>query len=198
MTVSIGLTGGIASGKSTVSKMLVELGADYIDADLVGHQIYQPGKEAWQEIIDTWGEDLLLPDRTINRQKLGAIVFSAPEALARLNQITHPRIKAELKKEIDQRKSGESDVKALVIEAAILIEANWHPLFDKIWVVITDEETAIDRLARSKGMTPEQARARIDAQLSNEERKKYADMVIENNGSLKEVLKQVEKAWVEI
>jgi len=187
MTVSIGLTGGIASGKSTVSKMLVELGADYIDADLVGHQIYQPGKEAWQEIIDTWGEDLLLPDQTINRQKLGAIVFSAPEALARLNQITHPRIKAELKKEIDLRKKSESDVKALVIEAAILIEANWHPLFDKIWVVITDEKTAIDRLAKSKGMTPEQARARIDAQLSNEERKKYADVVIENNGSLEEV-----------
>jgi dephospho-CoA kinase len=198
MTVSIGLTGGIASGKSTVSKMLVELGADYIDADLVGHQIYQPGKEAWQEIIDTWGEDLLLPDQTINRQKLGAIVFSAPEALARLNQITHPRIKAELKKEIDLRKKSESDVKALVIEAAILIEANWHPLFDKIWVVITDEKTAIDRLAKSKGMTPEQARARIDAQLSNEERKKYADVVIENNGSLEEVLKQVEKAWAEI
>lgn len=198
MTVCIGLTGGIASGKSTVSEMLVELGADFINADLVGHQIYLPEKEAWQDIVDTWGEEVLMPDRTINRQKLGSIVFSDPEALARLNQITHPRIYAELEKEVALRKSGKCDKKALVVEAAILIEAKWFPLFDKIWVVVTDQETAIKRLTESKGMTRQQASGRIDAQLSNQQRIRYADVVIENSGTLDEVRKQVEKAWEEL
>lgn len=198
MTTCIGLTGGIASGKSTASSILVELGADYINADLVGHQIYLPGKEAWKEIIETWGEELLLPDGAINRQKLGAIVFSDPQALARLNQITHPRIYAELQEEVASRKAAPSGRKALVVEAAVLIEAKWLPLCDKVWVVVADEETAVKRLALSKGMTPEQAKARIGAQLSNEERTKYADVVIQNNGALEEVRKQVEKAWREL
>ena len=195
MAVCIGLTGGIASGKSTVSKTLVELGADYMDADLVGHQIYLPDKDAWRDLVAAWGEDLLMPDRTINRQKLGAIVFSDPKELERLNRITHPRIKAELAVEIDKRKSGGDSYKPFVVEAAILIEAKWDILFDKIWVVVAPPEIAIERLAESKNMPPNQAKARIDAQLSNDKRIKYADVVIENTGSLDEMRKQVEAAW---
>lgn len=197
MTVCIGLTGGIASGKSTVSEILVELGADFMNADLVGHEIYLPGKEAWQDIVDAWGEEVLMPDRTVNRQKLGSIVFSDPKHLERLNQITHPRIKAVLAEDIDQRRS-DGDQKAFVIEAAILIEAKWHTLFDKIWVVVAGEETVIKRLAENKGMTRDEAKARIDAQLSNEERISYADLVIENNGDINELRKQVEEAWANL
>ncbi len=195
MTVCIGLTGGIASGKSTVSGILEELGADFINADLVGHQIYLPGRDAWKEIIDTWGQELLLLDRTIDRQKLGAIVFSDPKALAKLNEITHPRIYIELEKEMVAKQKIGGDKKALVVEAAILIEAKWFPLFEQIWVVVTEKETAIQRLADSKGLTREQAQARINAQLSNEERISYANVVIENNGTLEEMRKQVEQAW---
>ncbi len=195
MTVCIGLTGGIASGKSTVSAILEELGADFINADLVGHQIYLPGRDAWKEIIDTWGQELLLLDRTIDRQKLGAIVFSDPKALAKLNEITHPRIYIELEKEMVAKQKIGGDKKALVVEAAILIEAKWFPLFEQIWVVVTEKETAIQRLADSKGLTREQAQARINAQLSNEERISYANVVIENNGTLEEMRKQVEQAW---
>ena len=195
MTVCIGLTGGIASGKSTVSAILEELGADFINADLVGHQIYLPGRDAWKEIIDTWGQELLLLDRTIDRQKLGAIVFSDPKALAKLNEITHPRIYIELEKEMTAKQKIGGDKKALVVEAAILIEAKWFPLFEQIWVVVTEKETAIQRLADSKGLTREQAQARINAQLSNEERISYANVVIENNGTLEEMRKQVEQAW---
>ncbi len=195
MTVCIGLTGGIASGKSTVSAILEELGADFINADLVGHQIYLPGKDAWKEIINTWGEELLQPDRTIDRQKLGAIVFSDSKALAKLNEITHPRIYTELEKEMVAKQKIGGDKKALVVEAAILIEAKWFPLFEQIWVVVTEKETAIQRLADSKGLTRDQAQARINAQLSNEERISYAKVVIENNGTLEDMRKQVEQAW---
>ncbi len=178
-----------------MSGILEELGADFINADLVGHQIYLPGRDAWKEIIDTWGQELLLLDRTIDRQKLGAIVFSDPKALAKLNEITHPRIYIELEKEMVAKQKIGGDKKALVVEAAILIEAKWFPLFEQIWVVVTEKETAIQRLADSKGLTREQAQARINAQLSNEERISYANVVIENNGTLEEMRKQVEQAW---
>jgi dephospho-CoA kinase len=190
----IGLTGGIGAGKSTVTQVLEELGAAVIDADKVGHQIYLPDLPAWREIVETFGREVLHADRTINRQALGKIVFTDPEALRTLNRIVHPKMferMAELIAELRAR----GGIKAIVIEAAILIEANWQPLADQIWLVVASEPVVIKRLAKQRNLSPEQVRTRIAAQLSNEERLKHAHVVIRNDGSLDEVRTAVEQAW---
>ena len=190
----IGLTGGIGAGKSTVTQVLEELGAAVIDADKVGHQIYLPELPAWREIVETFGREVLHADRTINRQALGKIVFTDPEALRTLNRIVHPKMferMAELIAELRAR----GGIKAIVIEAAILIEANWQPLADQIWLVVASEPVVIERLAKQRNLSPEQARTRIAAQLSDEERLKHAQVVIRNDGSLDEVRTAVQLAW---
>ena len=190
----IGLTGGIATGKSSVSEILSELGAKIIDADKVGHQIYLPETEAWQDIIDTFGKDLLLPDRTIDRPKLGGIVFNDKEALKKLNQIVHPRMYKNFEEEIETNKKKTGDKGVVVLDAAILIEANWLPLVNNVWVVVADQDTVIDRLC-AKGFTEEHARSRISSQLSDEERRAYADVVIENDSDISRLRERVHEAW---
>jgi dephospho-CoA kinase len=190
----IGLTGGIGAGKSTVTQMLEELGAAVIDADKVGHQIYLPDLPAWREIVDTFGTEVLNADRSINRQALGKIVFASPEALHTLNRIVHPKMfdrMAELIAELRAR----GGMQAIVVEAAVLIEANWQPLVDQVWVVVASEAVVIDRLAKQRHLSPEQVRTRIAAQLSNDERLKHADVVISNDGSLDQVRAAVQQAW---
>jgi dephospho-CoA kinase len=190
----IGLTGGIGAGKSTVTRMLEELGAAVIDADKVGHQIYLPELPAWREIVDTFGTTVLNADRTINRQALGKIVFADPEALRALNRIVHPKMfdrMAELIAELRAR----GGMKAIVVEAAVLIEANWMPLVDQVWVVMASEAVVVDRLAIQRNLTPEQVRTRIAAQLSNDERLKHAHVVIRNDGSIEHVRSAVQQAW---
>jgi len=149
----IGLTGGIATGKSTVSEILSGLGAEIIDADKIGHEIYLPNTEAWKDIVATFGEDILLPDKTINRPKLGSIVFNDKEALKKLNQIVHSRMYKKFEEEIDKKKKRNNDRGVVVLDAAILIEANWLPLVDQVWVVIADQDTVVDRLCSEKGRT---------------------------------------------
>ena len=190
----IGITGGIGSGKSTVTQMLEELGAVVIDADRVGHQIYLPDLPAWREIVAAFGAAVLNTDRTINRQALGKIVFADPEALRMLNRIVHPKMfnrMTELIAELHAR----GGMKAIVVEAAILIEANWMPLVDQVWVVVASEAVVVDRLAKQRNLAPEQVRTRIAAQLSNDERRKHAHVVIRNDGSLEEVRDAVQQAW---
>jgi dephospho-CoA kinase len=190
----IGITGGIGSGKSTVTQMLEELGAVVIDADKVGHQIYLPDLPAWREIVAAFGAVVLNTDRTINRQALGKIVFADPSALRTLNRIVHPKMferMAELTAELRAR----GGIKAIVIEAAILIEAHWQPLADQIWLVVASEPVVIERLAKQRNLSPEQVRTRIAAQLSDEERLKHAHVVIRNDGSLDEVRTAVRQAW---
>ncbi|HEX2276597.1 MAG TPA: dephospho-CoA kinase [Candidatus Tectomicrobia bacterium] len=190
----IGLTGGIGAGKSTVTQVLEELGAAVIDADKVGHQIYLPELPAWREIVETFGREVLHADRTINRQALGKIVFADPETLRTLNRIVHPKMferMAELIAELRAR----GGMEAIVIEAAILIEANWQPLADQIWLVVASEPVVIERLAKQRNLSPEQARTRIAAQLSDEERLKHAQVVIRNDGSPDEVRTAVQLAW---
>jgi dephospho-CoA kinase len=190
----IGLTGGIGAGKSTVTQMLEELGAAVIDADKVGHQIYLPDLPAWREIVETFGPGVLNADRSINRQALGKIVFADPEALRALNRIVHPKMferMAELIAELRAR----GGMKAIVVEAAILIEANWQPLADQIWLVIASEPVVVQRLAKQRRLSPEQVRTRIASQLSNDERLKHAHAVIRNDGSLDEVRAAVQQAW---
>jgi dephospho-CoA kinase len=190
----IGLTGGIGAGKSTVTQMLEELGAAVIDADKVGHQIYLPDLPAWREVVAAFGPEVLNDDRSINRQALGKIVFADPEALRTLNRIVHPKMfdrMAELVAEL--RVQG--GMKAIVVEAAVLIEANWMPLVDQVWVVVASEAVVVDRLAQQRNLSPDQVRTRIAAQLSNDERLKHAHVVIRNDGSLEEVRTAVQQAW---
>lgn len=190
----IGLTGGIGTGKSTVTQMLADLGAAVIDADKVGHQIYLPEMPAWRELVASFGEGILNPDRTINRPALGKIVFADPEALRTLNGIVHPKMFDRMAELIaDRRKQG--GVPAIVIEAAVLIEANWTPLVDYVWVVVASEGVVIERLAKQRHLSPEQVRARLAAQLSTEERLKHAQVVIRNDGSLDDVRAEVRQAW---
>ncbi len=192
--LTIGLTGGIGSGKSTVSKFLAELGAPIIDADKVGHAIYQPDGPAYQDMIDAFGRGILAPDGAIDRKKLGPIVFADPAALKRLNSIVHPKMFAQMREMVAaMRARGER--KPIVIEAAILIEANWQTLFDEIWLVIASKERVIERVERDRGMKPEQTEARIRAQLSDDERRRHAALVVTNDGTLEELRAQVETLW---
>ncbi len=192
--ITVGLTGGIGSGKSTAAKILAELGAPILDADKVGHEIYQPGTPAYRELIDTFGEGILAPDRTIDRRKLGPIVFADPAALKRLNAIVHPKMFARMGEMVAAMRRG-GETRPIVIEAAILIEANWQPLFDEIWLVTAARERVIERVERDRGLKPEQTEARIRAQLSDDERRKYATSVIRNDGTLEELRAAVTRLW---
>jgi dephospho-CoA kinase len=192
--LTIGLTGGIGSGKSAAAKMLAELGAPVLDADKVGHEIYQPGAPAYRDLIDAFGEGILATDRTIDRRKLGPIVFADPAALKRLNSIVHPKMFTRMGEMVTAMRRG-GEKRPIVIEAAILIEANWQPLFDEIWLVTASRERVIERVERDRGLKPEQTEARIKAQLSDEERRKYATAVIRNDGTLDELRAAVTRLW---
>jgi dephospho-CoA kinase len=190
----IGVTGGIGAGKSTVTQMLEELGAAVIDADKVGHQVYLPDLPAWREIVAAFGTEVLNADRTINRQALGKIVFADPEALHTLNRIVHPKMFDRMA-ELIAGLRARGGMKAIVVEAAVLIEANWQPLVDQVWVVVASEAVVIERLAQQRSLSSEQVRTRIAAQLSNDERLKHAHVMISNNGSLDQVRTAVKQAW---
>lgn len=192
--LTIGLTGGIGSGKSTVTKVLAELGAPIIDADKVGHAIYEPGGPAYADMIAAFGEGILAPDHTIDRKKLGPIVFADPGALKRLNSIVHPKMFTRMREMVAaMRAAGER--KPIVVEAAILIEANWQPLFDEIWLVVTSREQVLARIERDRGMAREQTEARIRTQLPDEERRKHATIVITNDGTIDQLQARVKDLW---
>jgi len=189
----IGLTGGILSGKSTVSGMLAKRGAVIIDADKIGHETYKPHTKTWQELVDAFGDGILRQNGEVDRKKLGEVVFDDPRTLARLNEIVHPRMHKMMREEIE-RLRGEG-VAVVVLEAAVLIEANWTDLVDEVWVTIAPEEVAIKRLQNRAGLSEEQARARIRSQLSPEERVKHADVIIDTDCSLAEVSVRVLELW---
>jgi len=194
---TIGLTGGIGSGKSTVSQLLGELGAFIIDADKVGHEIYLPGKEAWKQLTAAFGQDILAADQTIDRKKLGAIVFGSDDARKKLNSIVHPLMFTDIARRIEEKRV-EGFAKPIVVEAAILIEANWLPLADEVWLVVTNKTAVIERVASQRGMAAKDTEARIASQLADSERRKYATLVIENDGSLDELKNKVQEAWSRI
>ncbi|HEY7489566.1 MAG TPA: dephospho-CoA kinase [Candidatus Tectomicrobia bacterium] len=190
----IGLTGGIGSGKSTAAQMLGELGAEVIDADKVGHKIYLPDTPAWREIVEAFGEGVLAADRTVDRTRLGPLVFADPQALRTLNRITHGKIYAFIQGQIDYIRQKQT-AQVVVVEAAVLLEAGWQSLAEQLWVVAAAEEVVIARLKAYKHFTEEQARARIAAQLSNEARMAQADKVLWNNEGLPELRRTLEAAW---
>jgi len=193
MTKVIGLTGGIGSGKSTVSQVLAELGAVILDADKVGHEVFKPNTEAWHEVVAAFGRQILTPSGEIDRKKLGKIVFSKPESLSRLNQIMHPRMYDMVKAQIEEYRRQE--VAVVVLEAVVLIEANWTSLVDEVWVTVAPQAMVLKRLKEQRGLEEEQTLARIRSQLSSEERIKHADVVINNDGNLDEVKAKVKELW---
>jgi dephospho-CoA kinase len=195
--LTVGLTGGIGSGKSTVAKMLAELGAPSFDADKVGHEIYRPDGPAYHDVIAAFGSGIVAPDGTIDRKKLGPIVFSDPAQLKRLEAIVHPRMFQRMGEMVAEMRAD--GVKApIVIEAAILIEAHWQPLFDEIWLVVAPREKVVERVELERGLKPEQTEARIKAQLSDDERRKYASRVIDNSGTIEELRVKVRGLWQEL
>src|SRR5271155_377722 len=192
----IGLTGGIGSGKSTVTKILGEFGAPIVDADKVAHTTYAPGAPAYDAVIAAFGTDVVAPDRTIDRKKLGAIVFENPERLSQLTSIVWPATRESIRRKLAELHSSGAKL-PIVVEAAILIEANWQPLFDEIWLVRAPREQVVTRIEIQRGFKPEETEARIRAQLSNEERARHATLIIENNGTPEELRDLLKEIWAE-
>ncbi|MCS7207469.1 MAG: dephospho-CoA kinase [Dehalococcoidia bacterium] len=191
----IGVTGGIGTGKSTVTRILRELGAVVIDADALGHEAYRPGTQAWQEVVEAFGTDILLPSGEVDRKRLGAIVFNDPQALARLNAIMHPKMFRMAQERIQQAKAQGHQV--IVLEAAILLEAGWDPLVDEIWVVTAPEAVAVERAQARTGLPREAILARVRAQMPPQERIRRAHVVIDNAGSLEDLRRRLETLWQE-
>jgi len=191
-----GLTGGIATGKSTVSSLFKKLGARIIDFDELAHSAIEPDRPAWREIVQHFGTDVLNPDRTINRQKLGRIVFDDPGQLARLNRIVHPRV-FEADREITRR-ILENDPRAVIIkDVPLLTETAARELVEKIIVVYAGPETQMQRL-RGRGFSREEAQKRIAAQAPLEEKLQFADYVIYNDGPLAETERQVKEIYTRL
>lgn len=191
--VVIGLTGNLGTGKTTVSQVLSRLGAEVINADELGHEFLKPGTEVYQDITSSFGTSVLKENGEIDRHKLAQLVFPHPEKLAQLNRIMHPRMYRVVEEKIaDYRRRG---ARAVVLEAALLIEAGWTPLVDKIWVTVSPQETIISRLKKARGLYEEQILARLSQQMPSEEKVKHADVVINTDCSLEELEAKVTELW---
>lgn len=193
---TIGLTGGIASGKSTISTFLERLGARVVDVDRVAHQTYQVGGPAWGPIVAAFGPQVVAPDSRVDRQRLGALVFGRPEEMRRLTEIVWPHTRAAL--EAIKEREERAGTAVLVLEAAVLIEAGWTDLVDEVWVATVSPQQAVERLMARNGLSAEEARARLRSQSSNEEQLAHADVVIGNEGTPEELQAQVQEAWEEL
>ena len=191
--LKIGLTGGIGTGKSSVTEAFQSLGAAVINADLLGHDAYLPGTIGFEEVVTEFGQDIVGSDGQIDRKKLGPIVFSDSSKMDRLNEIMHPLIRDLIEERLVTLESNQN--KVAVVEAAILIEAGWKSLFDEIWVVISDPEEVINRLGVRNGLSREDAVKRIDSQMSNDERIEHGDVVVENTGSMEDLQTRVNSLW---
>ncbi|MCY4129174.1 MAG: dephospho-CoA kinase [Gammaproteobacteria bacterium] len=196
MTV-IGLTGGIASGKSTLSAFARDRGAHVIDADLLGHRAYEPGTACFNAVVSEFGRDIVANDGSIDRRALSGKVFAEGSSLKRLTDIVWPAIKEMAQTEIANVKRSEPD-RTVVLEAAVLLEAGWQDFVDEVWVAVVDVETAITRTMKRDGLDREAVQSRIDAQLSNEARIAAADVVFDNSGTEADLLAEVARKFEEI
>ena len=178
----IGLTGGIASGKSTAANHHASNGAQVMDGDVLGHRAYQPNTNAFRKIADTFGPETVGNDGLIDRKTLGGKVCGNPEALKQLTNILYPEIRRLFEEWIAECRAQDPDA-LLVMDAAVLLEAGWDDLADETWVVIVDPNLAVSRAIARDGLDEEAIRKRIASQLSNEERAERADVVIDNSGN---------------
>jgi dephospho-CoA kinase len=185
----VGLTGGIASGKSTVAAILRRLGAAIINADELSRDVVRPEQDAWKEIIKTFGPDILQEDKTLDRRKLRKIVFDNPEARKKLEAIIHPRVRALAERRITELAAAGSPV--IVYEVPLLFEAQIHLWLRPVILVACDIETQKKRLLERDHLTALEAQQHLDAQMSLEKKRKLADYVIENDGTREELEQQV-------
>tara|TARA_A100001037_G_scaffold306707_1_gene354356 strand:- start:21268 stop:21858 length:591 start_codon:yes stop_codon:yes gene_type:complete len=194
--VVIGLTGGIATGKSEASKILEELGAAIINADLIGHEAYRQGSVGWESVVQAFGKGILDSSNEIDRSKLGAIVFSDESALQHLNEIMHPIMERLVEENINALKEGGTQV--IVVEAALMFEAGWDKLVDTVWATDSPVETVISRLESRNGFGRTEAEKRIGSQMNRNERLAKSDVVLSNTSDLKAFKNVILDAWSEI
>ena len=181
----IGLTGGIGSGKTEVSKILESFGARIINADTLGHRIYRKNTKAWTKIVEEFGETILDTNGNIIRSELAKRVFSSKNELDKLNNICHPEIKNLVITELNKLDSKKANV--VVVEAAILIEANWQNIVDEVWLIDSKTSNIFDRVKKRDKIDDQAIKARTDSQMNHTERSEYADEVITNNGTIDEL-----------
>lgn len=192
--ITIGLTGGIGSGKTTVTNYLENLGAIIIDADVIAREVVAPGNPALKQILQTFGPDILHANGSLNRKELGQIVFNSPAALEQLNSIMHPHIQAVVQQKL-QYYRVHYPKKILVLVAPLLIEVGLQRMVDSVWVVHVEQAEQIKRVMERDKLSKEQALKRINSQLSAKERLKFADEVINNSYSIENTRQQVLKLW---
>ena len=191
--VVLGLTGGIASGKTTAAESLVEFGAQVIDGDRLGHRAYEPDSPFFEKVVNEFGHEIVGEDGTINRLVLGGKVFGNPEDMKRLTDILWPEIRRLAKEEMAEcKKQG---VEVVVFEAAVLIEADWMDIVDEVWVLSVKPAIARERLMARNGLTEEAAQSRIDSQITNKEREAHADVKIDNSADLERFQKRIKTQW---
>jgi dephospho-CoA kinase len=192
----VGLTGGIGTGKSTVSGMLRELGATVIDADEATRAVQSRGSDGLRQLVNAFGAGILTPEGDLDRARLADLAFRDPDARGRLNEIVHPLVRLWMAER--QREAMERGDAVVVMDIPLLFEARGAGAFDTVLLVYAPEDVALRRLVEQRGMTEEQARARIAAQMPIEEKRALATHVIENTGSLEELRERVERIWAEL
>jgi len=190
----IGLTGGIGAGKSEVSRLLASLGAVIVDADLIAREVVEPGTEGLAAVVAEFGEQVLRPDGTLDRPKLGALVFADPAKLAALNAIVHPLVRRRSQELEERAVAADPDV-VIVQDVPLLAENGMASAFDRVVVVDAPDEVRLERLVKLRGMEEGEARARMAAQATREQRLAIADHVVVNDGSLEHLAEQVRAVW---
>ncbi|MBZ6101794.1 dephospho-CoA kinase [Streptomyces olivaceus] len=193
----VGLTGGIGAGKSEVSRLLVDCGAVLIDADRIAREVVEPGTPGLAAVVEAFGADVLTEDGRLDRPKLGSIVFADRERLAALNSIVHPLV-GERSRALEEAAEAAAEDAVVVHDVPLLTENGLAPLYDVVVVVDADPATQLDRLVRLRGMSEQDARARMAAQATREQRREIADLVVDNDVPLEELRRRVREVWAEL
>jgi len=193
--LAIGLTGGIGTGKSSVTVILRDLGAVFIDADQVGWETYRKGSTGFNAIVKAFGDGLVADDGEIDRKALGQIVFSDSNRMSELTGIVWPLIGKSVREQLNRNR--EQEIAVTVVEAAVLFEAQWESMFDEVWVVTTPRQTVENRLIERDGISAAEIEARISSQMAQDERVQRGDVIINNDGDLKQLRSTIENMWCE-
>lgn len=194
MYMRVGLTGGIASGKSTVLDRFQELGASVVDADVVAREVVEPGTEGLRQIIAHFGRDFVQPDGTLDRAKLGQLIFRDEKERRKLNNILHPIINGRMRQQMTHLEKEKPDT-PVIAEIPLLIENNLTRMFDRIIVVYVPEQVQVERLMKRNGLKEREAKERLKAQIPIEEKRRYADFIVDNSGDVENTRRQVDRIW---